>query len=290
MPRDDLKALGVKYRRIPVMSIGRDIYCDTRLILQKLERRFPTGALGATDPDRKVVEKLLEHWCMDTGVTARAMQLIPAEMPLLKDPKFMKDREELTGRSWSTGDIIKMRPEALVHTRNAFDFLETGLLADGREWILKTKKPMLADIETISPFHWLVGLGRALPPSSISAQHYPKVFSWIDRFTKAIADAKVAAPRPNTLQGPEAVQQIIRADFAEPAGRVEEDPLDLKKDQDVETWPIDSGSNHRDRGCLVGLNSEEVVVATRTAVEGREVRIHHPRSNFRIQAVANAKL
>lgn len=129
------------------MSIGRDVYCDTRLILQKLEERYPDGALGASQPDQKAVEKLLEKWTIDGGVFARASQLIPPEMPLLKDPKFKKDREEYTGRSWAMSDVTKMRPEALAQMRDNFDFLETGLLADGREWILKTAKPSLADIE-----------------------------------------------------------------------------------------------------------------------------------------------
>ena len=129
------------------MSIGRDIYCDSRLILQKLEERFPEGALGASQPDQRAIEKLLQKWCIDGGVFARAAQLIPPEIPLLNDPKFTKDREEHTGRSWAKSDLLKMRPEALAATREAFDFLETGFLSDGREWILKTQKPSMADIE-----------------------------------------------------------------------------------------------------------------------------------------------
>ena len=129
------------------MTFGRDIYCDTRLILQKLEEKFPSGALGASQPDQKAVEKLLEKWNIDAGVFIRAAQSLPPEMPLLNDPKFTKDREEYTGRSWAKADIARMRPEALAHMRDAFDLLETGLLADGREWILKTEKPSLADIE-----------------------------------------------------------------------------------------------------------------------------------------------
>lgn len=120
------------------MSIGRDIYCDTRLILQKLEERFPEGALGASQPDQKAIEKLLEKWCIDGGIFKHAAQLIPPEMPLLNDPKFKKDREDFSGRSRSKADVSKARPEALAAMRDAFDFLETGLLSDGREWILKT--------------------------------------------------------------------------------------------------------------------------------------------------------
>ena len=147
MPREDLNALGVAYRRIPVMSIGRDVYCDTRLILAKLEELFADGALGAQQADQKAIEKLLEKWTIDGGVFLRASQLIPTEMPLLNDANFTKDREEYTGRSWSKDNILKMRPEALADMRSMFEFLETTLLADGREWILKTEKPSLADIE-----------------------------------------------------------------------------------------------------------------------------------------------
>ena len=68
-------------------------------------------------------------------------------MPLLNDPKFTKDREDYTGRSWEKNNIIALRPEALTHIRDAFVFLETGLLADGRQWVLKTEKTSLADIE-----------------------------------------------------------------------------------------------------------------------------------------------
>lgn len=129
------------------MSIGRDIYCDTRLILDKLEEKFPSGALGARQPDQKAVEKLLESWTIDGGVFVRATQVLPPDMPLLNDPKFKSDREDYSGRSWDKKDIITSRPEGLTHVRDAFVFLETGLLADGREWVLRTEQPSLADIE-----------------------------------------------------------------------------------------------------------------------------------------------
>lgn len=60
LPRPDLKALGITYRRIPLMSIGKDVLVDTRIILSKLEELFPEGILSATSPDGKALEKLLE--------------------------------------------------------------------------------------------------------------------------------------------------------------------------------------------------------------------------------------
>lgn len=128
------------------MSIGRDVYCDTRLILQKLEERFPSGTLGASQPEQKALEELLEKWTIDGGVFSRAAQLIPPEMPLLNDSKWVKDREDFMGRSWQKADIVKERPEAIAHMRDFFDFLESTILADRRDWVLKTAKPSLADI------------------------------------------------------------------------------------------------------------------------------------------------
>lgn len=147
MPRPDLSALNVKYRRIPVLAIGRDIYCDSRIILSKLEQFFPNGALGASTAEEKAIEKFLESWAIEAGIFSRASQLIPTSMPLLNDPKFTKDREDYSGRSWSKEQIAANRPEALAAIRNAFKFLETTLLADGRSWVLKTQEPTLADIE-----------------------------------------------------------------------------------------------------------------------------------------------
>ena len=89
-----------------------------------------------------------------------------------------------------------------------------------------------------------------------------------------------------TLKGAEAVKHITQADFYEAEGEVDrDDPLQLEKGQDVESWPIDSGFKHHDRGRLVSLTPREVVLATQSKVGGKEIRVHHPRWNFRTRAV-----
>ncbi|KAL8804256.1 MAG: hypothetical protein Q9200_005905 [Gallowayella weberi] len=277
LPREDLSALGVKYRRIPVLSIGRDIYCDTRLILEKLEKKFPSGALGASQPDQKAVEKLLEKWIIDGGIFARTSQALPLEMPLFSDPNFVKDRADYIGRSFTKEEYVKGRPEALAHLREAFELLESTLLADGRNWILNTPKVSLADIEE-----------GALPPSLFGKETFPKVYAWIDRFSATVKAAEDSMPKVTALEGAEAIKSITQADFAESGGDVDEqDPLALTKGQDVESWPTDSGSNHRDRGQLIALTRQEVVLKTQTKVDDTDVHIHHPRTNFRIQPVNN---
>lgn len=151
-PRPDLAALGVKYRRIPVLSIGRDIYCDTLLILEKLEQLYPSHdgkhkSLGASNPTEMAMEKLLEKWT-DVVVFKAAAAVIPTDMDLMKDPEFQKDREELWGRPWTKDEQEKLRPAALANLRSNWDFLESTL-GDGREWILGGEGPKLADIHGV---------------------------------------------------------------------------------------------------------------------------------------------
>ncbi|KAK3065158.1 hypothetical protein LTS18_008016 [Coniosporium uncinatum] len=67
LPRPDLEELGIKYRRIPLMAIGRDVYCDSRLIFHKLEELFPEGALGSKIPEIRGIEYLLDNWTGDGG-------------------------------------------------------------------------------------------------------------------------------------------------------------------------------------------------------------------------------
>ena len=55
LPRPDLAdRLGVKYRLIPVLSIGKDVFCDSSLIASALERNYtPAQGFGTLFPKRK---------------------------------------------------------------------------------------------------------------------------------------------------------------------------------------------------------------------------------------------
>lgn len=147
-PRPDLSALGIQYRRIPLLSIGRDVYCDTLLILEKLEEMYPADSkykqISATSPSDKALEKLFEKWT-DAVVFKAAAAAIPSSLDLMKDPNFQKDREELWGRPWTAEEQDSLRPAGLANLRANFDLLE-DTLSDGRQWVLGNDGPMLADI------------------------------------------------------------------------------------------------------------------------------------------------
>jgi hypothetical protein len=139
-------------------------------------------------------------------------------------------------------------------------------------------------------FDWLNGLKGALPRELISDKQYPKVFAWIGRFNDTLKAAKAKAPKPTSLKGDAAAERVHNAHFAEKDLHVDTaDPLELKQGQEVEIYPTDSGSNHKDRGKLVGLTEDQVVLSVQS--KGKELRLHFPRTGFRIRAIGRgAKL
>jgi len=141
--------------------------------------------------------------------------------------------------------------------------------------------------QAIWTFDWLNGLKGALPRELFTDQHYPKVFAWIGRFNHALKTAKENGPKPTTLKGDVAARRILDARYAEKETVIDQDdPLPLRHGDDVQVWPIDSGFNHRDRGQLIGLTADEIVLRVTTAVKpGQDIHLHFPRTGFRIAAV-----
>ncbi|KAI1485205.1 hypothetical protein F5X96DRAFT_691127 [Biscogniauxia mediterranea] len=291
LPRPDVAALGIAYRRIPLMSIGRDVYLDTRLMLTKLEQLYPPSAahpslLSSVIPnqDRALAHLLSQH---TTSLYMRAAQLLPPAF--VSDPAFIRDRAALVGiniKSSGTDalasaplapeNLAKGRPEALAEVRNAMAFLEGTLLADGREWISsveletgdsKTKGPSLVDIEAVWLWHWLHYIPGALSSDVISKDSFPKVFAWIERFDAVVKEKAKKIGEVKTLGGEQAAELIVRSSYAEPEGQVDAgDPVvvagGFKKGEDVRLWPTDYGFLNKDEGKLVAMDSTEYVIET----------------------------
>ena len=134
---------------------------------------------------------------------------------------------------------------------------------------------------------WLNGLKGALPQELISEKQYPKVFAWIARFNDALNAAKAKAPKPATIKGDVAAERILNATFHDKdLGIDTADPLGLQQGAEVEVFPIDSGTKHKDQGHLVGLTQDEVVLGIQA--NGQEMRLHYPRTGFRVREATGA--
>lgn len=92
------------------------------------------------------------------------------------------------------------------------------------------------------------------------------------------------------MTGEEAARRVLGAKYAEAEVKFDEqDPTDLHSGDNVEVWPIDTGFRHRDRGLLIGINDEELVIQLHSKTGKEGVRLHCPRTNFRIRAVKESE-
>lgn len=124
----------------------------------------------------------------------------------------------------------------------------------------------------------------------ISPKIFPKTYAWIERFDTAIKKAIKANPKPTDLKGPAAAQAVLQASYADNPKVDDPDPLRIKAGEVVEVWPTDSGSSGRDSGKLVGLDREQVVIEKKCQDESKDVRLHFPRTIFRVWKLEGSRL
>jgi len=122
-PKPDLTPLTGGYRRIPVLQIGADIYCDTTLIVRVLERLQPTPAClpAALAGAAALIEDWADHRLF--------MHAVPPVVVALVDhlpPGFLADRADMTP-AFTREALVANAPHAHAQTLLALDRLEAQL-------------------------------------------------------------------------------------------------------------------------------------------------------------------
>lgn len=309
MPRPILQErLGINYRRIPIMAIGRDVYIDTRLMLRKLEEEewFPDGKLGRKDSFGKGVEDLLEGFVIDGGPFWRTAGCIPLSAPFMRDAVWMRDRFEGSGGAFTVEKVREDRSWCLSQLRLYFGILER-MLADGRLWVLgegegEGEGVGMAEIHAGWVFDWAVNMAGDMDADAgdedgdgedmrraLSEGEFPKVHAWVRRFRDAADEAERRNPGAGEIEeGKEAEDDVVERILGSESSEVNDLPFDmddvlgLRKGQRVSVAPVDFGFTHKDEGTLVGLSKNEVVIEVDVPGGRGKLRLHYPRIQFKI--------
>src|SRR4029077_12378533 len=133
MPKPDLVPLTGGYRRIPVLQIGADVYCDTQLIVRVIERLAPEPTLYPGGS-----EGTCNAWSLwaDRIVFFPVVAVVFAEIGHAVPSAFVEDRQKMMpGRDFAA--LPKQAPHAREQVR-ALAALLDAQLADGRRWLLGT--------------------------------------------------------------------------------------------------------------------------------------------------------
>jgi glutathione S-transferase len=199
LPKPDHMELTGGYRRVPVLQIGADVYCDTHCIARALDRLFPDPPLSP--PGQETVEHALSRWAETTFMMAvLALFGIGGVFPA----EFVEDRRRTMVPPGTDLDRTPLiLPTKLLQIRANLARLEQ-LLGDGRAFLLGSE-PSLADL---SAYHPLLLL-RSHPRTDALLAPLRRVPAWAERVRaighgrstplasdEALAIARAARPAP----------------------------------------------------------------------------------------------
>ncbi|HZZ32151.1 MAG TPA: glutathione S-transferase family protein [Phenylobacterium sp.] len=264
MPKPELIPLTGGYRRIPVLQIGADVYCDTQVIMAELEvrHRKPAVARGADWAVNLWADRLFFQTTVAVVFGETADQVPKA---------FIDDREKLSGRPF---DMVAMKAAAgpmKAQWRAHATWIERGLASND---FLGGSTSSLADIAAYMNVWWLARAAPAIAAELLDG--LPKTTGWRER-VKALGHG-----RRSEMSGAEALQ-VARASTPAPVtGDGTADPSGLQRDDAVVVRADDYGRDPIE-GRLVAVTSERITIA-RDDGELDLIHVHFPRVGYVLTA------
>ncbi|MFT7288009.1 MAG: glutathione S-transferase [Halieaceae bacterium] len=273
MPKPQLTALTGGYRRTPVMQSGADIYCDTALITQLIEKLQPSPAVTGLQP--VALASAAARWtdneffrvCVGLVFQPRAL----AANPRFNDPgaaeAFIRDRAELTAGSKGLATPL---PLAEAVFRQHMSELEITLQLYP---FLAGEGPGIVDFST---WHccWFVARQEVLADYFAP---FPTVRSWMERMRQLRHGAGIS-----TLSGEEAVAIAAAAQPAPLQDNSIDESTGLSRGQSVQVMPTDYGFQPVS-GSLLAVTDKQISVA-RSDDRAGAVHVHFPRYGFEVNA------
>ena len=268
--RPELLAMTGGYRRIPVLQVGSDIYCDTRTIFAELERRAPEPTLHPAGDDGLAygLSRWIDGELFELGVRtafAPVADTLPAAL--------VADRTRLY--FGPEGDMAREAadmPHTLAQLRGHLGWLDARLGATGAAYLLGDA-PGMADLLAWY-VTWFVR-GRYAESGSFLAE-FPALLEWADRM-QAIGHG-----RPTDMTPAEALET---AKGTEPGTAEASDPLDpqgLEPGMAVDVRPLtDNGVEVPVAGTVRAASRERIAIARRDEACG-DVVVHFPRVGYRV--------
>ena len=264
MPKPELVALTGGYRRIPVMQIGADIYCDSQLIVRELERRFPEPTLFPQGDHGLAHANAM--WS-DRTIFQAAVAIIFGGLGDKVPAAFVNDRVALSGRSFDPVAMQAAIPNMKAQMR-AHVALLSDQLADGRRFLTGDR----AGLVDANGYYNLWFIRSAFPPSASLFENIPHVPEWLER-VKAIGHGERSAMSREDALNIARTSAPMAATVASPDAELEGKPVSVAAD--------DYGRDAV-KGVLVG-SSEHHVSISREDPQAGKVAVHFPRIGFSVQ-------
>jgi glutathione S-transferase len=268
MPKPDVTALTGGYRRTPLMQIGADVYCDTALICDVLEARYPDTSIYPKDVEP--LARTLAQWADYTLFwTAIPYALQPAGSAHMFGSLSPEERQAfLEDRTVFRALVPRMRAPEAQHSMRVYLERIDAILAD-KPFLLGTV-PSIADF---SFYHCLWFVAHAGPLAGI-LESFTRVRAWYERM-KSFGHGT-----SERLTSAAALDIARNATPAEPV-ELDCDVHGFELGDPVEVSATDYGTEPV-RGELYSVGPTRISVAREDPRAGRVV-VHFPRLGFEMR-------
>ncbi|KAL0088337.1 hypothetical protein J3Q64DRAFT_1725177 [Phycomyces blakesleeanus] len=275
-PRPLRRPLDGGYRKTPILQIDDHVFCDTKIILEELEKRYPEPSFYPTTRSGLPTQglcKALEIWAANGLMYSVMPQFSAADIP----ESLYNDRAPLFGLS-SKKEAIADAPYLAIEMQAQLGIADELLRgnSEGKEWFLDTSAPSLAD------FHFGMCLCFVLKfvDETLVKKRFPLLLDHQKRFLEVVKD-KLGEGRP-VLSEREALEASKSKSLFEPIAISEDSPL--KAGVLVSVTPLDTGKIPV-IGTLVQLTAQEVVIKRMNEEYGTDVFNHFPLVGFSVLPV-----
>ena len=268
--RPELFAMTGGYRRIPVLQIGADIYCDTQLIFREIEARAPEPTLFP--PEHAGLGFGLSRW-IDGELFELGVRVAFAPQVDALPPALVADRTALY--FGPDGDMRRERedlPHTLAQLRAHLGWLDERLAAGGTPYLLGDTA---AHADLLAWYVvWFVR-GRYAGAGEFLSE-FPTLLAWAERMDGiGHGDATPMTPA-------EALAVCRDATSATAEQADDRDPQGLAPGMTVDVAPLARNDVERPVTGTLRLVSRERVAIARESEECGEVVVHFPRVGYRV--------
>lgn len=280
-PKPDLVALTGGYRRIPVMQIGADIFCDTRCILDALDMRFAEPTLIPNEA--RGLSRMIEAFA-DRFMFATTLGLLFGRFGDQFPDALHADRVAFTQGRFAGWDpeAMRVRMASLpMHLAEYLSWLDSALA--GSQSFLATDQPTVADL---AAYHPLWYARQNLPPEWSDFGKWSHVDSWYRRLEAVGHGARQEA---DAGEAHDVARRCSPADWSmHPLARgFATDAASSMIGQTVSVQPDDWGFDPV-VGMLVSCDSRALVVARDEPGLGI-IHVHFPHIGFVVRPVDTAQ-
>ncbi|MFN2375032.1 MAG: glutathione S-transferase family protein [Candidatus Binatia bacterium] len=266
MPKPHLTPMTGGYRRIPVLQVGADIYCDSALIARTIDRHCPEPSIyPAANP---AAAEAMAMWA-DKTLFFSTVALVFTAMAEVIPPILFEDRRKMFPQM--NLDVLRAAvPGSRGALASACAMLDASL--SSRPFLLG---PAFS-VADAAVYHtlWFV---RSDPASAAIILSRPNLAGWFGRMEA------MGSGRPRTMSGDEAMEIARSAEPADVGTKVADDPSGLELGIRVGICSDDLPTDVF-VGKLVSLSDHEMAIEREDPAVGR-VAVHFPRACYQLRPV-----